>query len=148
MAPRKLSAPLALTLTLLAAPAHALEVEDAVTPEPPPGAPVAAGYMEIHNPDSDPVTITGVSSPDFDTVELHETETDDDGSASMVELDDLEVPPRGVVSLVPRGRHVMIYLDDDDEIAKGDRIPIVLETDDGDVTVELEVVDRSEIEAD
>jgi len=135
---------LGLVLGCLAAPAYALDVEHGRVPEPPPGAPVFAGYMEIHNASEESVTITGARSPQFDTVEIHTTRTED-GASGMEEIDELSVPPRGAVSLAPRGRHLMIYADGR-EVAVGDALPIVFETSAGEVEVELEVVERREAE--
>lgn len=135
---------LGLILGVLATPAYALDIEHGRVPEPPPGAPVFAGYMEIHNASEQAVTITGARSPEFDTVEIHTTRSED-GTSRMEEIDELPVPPRGAVSLAPRGRHLMIYADGR-EVAVGEALPIILETSEGEVEVELEVVERRDAE--
>lgn len=135
---------LGVALGFLAAPAYALDIEHGRVPEPPPGAPVFAGYMEIHNASEQGVTITGASSPEFDTVEIHTTRSED-GTSQMEEVDELRVPPRGAVSLAPRGRHLMIYADGR-EVDVGDALPMVLQTSEGEVEVELEVVERRDAE--
>lgn len=135
----------ALPALLLAPSAHALGIHDARTPEPPPGAPVLAGYMELHNEGDEAVTITGASSPAFEHVEIHDTKVEDD-QATMFELDTLEVPAGGQVSLVPRGKHVMLYTPAE-EVVVGDTLPLTLETDQGTIAVDLEVIDRDELES-
>ena len=141
----RLMLPAALLAVLATPAAHALEVRDARTPEPPPGAPVLAGYMALHNGGDDAVVVTGASSAAFEHVELHDTEVED-GQATMFEVEQIEVPPGGAVELAPRGKHVMLYTPAED-VEQGDTLPLTLETAAGDsIAVELEVVDRDTLE--
>lgn len=132
---------------LLAVPtAHALEVHDARTPEPPPAAPVLAGYMHLENDRDEDVEITGASSPAFAYVEIHATESAD-GTASMSELASLTVPAGGSVRFEPRGKHLMLYTPEA-EFTPGDEFPVTLETSVGAIEATFSVVERDTIEDD
>lgn len=74
---------------------------------PPPGAPMQAAYFELHNPGNRRVIVSGVTSPDFKRVMLHET-VDRDGQASMAHLDEISVGPGEQVALRPGGAHLML----------------------------------------
>ncbi len=74
---------------------------------PPPGAPMRAAYFELHNPGNRRVIVTGVTSPDFERVMMHET-VDRDGQATMVHLDALPIGPGERVALRPGGAHLML----------------------------------------
>ena len=131
-------------LLLMAPAAHALDVRHARTPEPPPSAPVLAGYMQVENDREQDVEITGARSPVFAYVELHDTEVED-GSARMFELESLTVPAGGDVRFEPRGKHLMLYTPEDD-FTPGDEFVVTLETSVGDIEVTFSVVPRDTIE--
>ncbi|MEQ8799935.1 MAG: copper chaperone PCu(A)C [Salinisphaeraceae bacterium] len=84
-----------------------LRVETPWVRLPPPGAPMQAAYFELHNPGNRQVIVSGVTSPDFKRVMMHET-VDRDGQATMVHLDELSVGPGERVALRPGGAHVML----------------------------------------
>lgn len=69
--------------------------------------PMMAGFGRIENPCPTPVTITGVSSPAFGDVSLHETRIVD-GVSRMRELPELRIVPDGVAVLKPGGMHLML----------------------------------------
>ena len=69
-----------------------------------PGRHMQAAYLELENTTRDNIRITHVTSPDFGTVEIHETTTVD-GIARMRPLD---VPPRGSGRLERGGKHLML----------------------------------------
>ena len=135
--------PLSLLL-LTAQTAHALEVRDARTPEPPQGAPVLAGYMHLHNPHDEPVRLEGASSADFARIELHDTEVEDD-MARMFEIDQIHVPPGGEVAFQPRGKHLMLFTPAR-EFGVGADFTVTLEFSSGHQEVTFTVVDRAEVE--
>src|SRR3546814_2639828 len=58
----------------------------------PAGMPRMAGFGRIENNCATPVTITGASSPAFDSAELHET-TIAAGATHLPTLPDLRIPP-------------------------------------------------------
>jgi copper(I)-binding protein len=92
----------------IAAKTGALAVTGGYVAEAPPGARVTAAFMTLRNPGKLSLIITGVSSPDFTRVELHETRRDQ-GMAKMVRLPDLTVPGGGSVTLAHGGKHVMLF---------------------------------------
>lgn len=92
----------------LATRADAVTVRDAWVREAPPGAAVLAAYLTIENPGPRAVKLVGVTSPDFDSVMLHQTRVRE-GVATMMAVDALSVPARGRAALVPGGDHLMLY---------------------------------------
>ncbi len=87
--------------------ASELHVEKAYVPEAPPVAPVMAGYLDLVNPTSSPITITGVQSPMFEQVEIHSMSMKD-SMMHMEQLKQLTIPAHGKVSLDPGGYHLML----------------------------------------
>ena len=73
---------------------------------PLPGQSVAAGYCDIANNGSRTVAIVGFSGAV--RVEMHET-IDDDGMVRMRPLKSLAIAPKTTVSLVPGGKHLMLF---------------------------------------
>lgn len=103
-----------------------------VTP-PRPGAGMSAGYLDITNNTREPLVITGVSSPEFRKVELHET-TVEDGVARMRALDSITVAPGETVVLERGGKHLMLMrpIDSPDAVTldlySGDALVVSVET--------------------
>jgi copper(I)-binding protein len=69
--------------------------------------PMAAGYMEIANRSGAPIRITAVSSPNYESVEMHET-TVEDGVARMRELPELVIDNGETVTFERGGKHLML----------------------------------------
>src|SRR3546814_14208349 len=69
--------------------------------------PVMAGFGRIENNCATPVTITGASSPAFDSAELHETRIVDSVNR-MRHLPALRIAPGDVAVLTPGGMHLML----------------------------------------
>ncbi len=88
-----------------------LVATDVVINAPLPGMKMSAGYLTLHNNTSEAITITGVSSPQFGSVEMHETVTRD-GISRMVALDEVTVPAGQSVSFEPGARHLMLMRPD------------------------------------
>ncbi len=103
----------ALALSLLgsiwtaAVQAQDLKVSDVWVREAPPTSAVNAAYMHIENSGAKDLAITGASSPQFETVEIHRTEIVD-GVARMLPQERLVVPAGGSVTLAPNGLHLML----------------------------------------
>lgn len=103
-----------------------------VTP-PRPGAGMSAGYLDITNNAREPLVITGVTSPEFRKVELHET-TVEDGVARMRALDSITVPPGATVVLERGGKHLMLMRPVDSpeavtlDLYSGDTLVVSVET--------------------
>ncbi|HUF81334.1 MAG TPA: copper chaperone PCu(A)C [Burkholderiales bacterium] len=104
----------------------------------PPGARVAAGYLEIRNSGKAPDRVTGAGTSAAERVELHVLVRDGD-VMKMRELQSFEVPARQRLLLEPGGSHLMI-VGLRKPFAKGDRIPITLRFERaGELKIELEV---------
>jgi len=84
-----------------------LVASDVVISEPPPGRAMSAGYLTLRNNTDDVIRISGVDSPQFGFVEIHETRLDD-GVASMILVPELLIPAKSSVSLQPGGKHLML----------------------------------------
>src|SRR3546814_3387631 len=69
--------------------------------------PMMAGFGRIENNCATPVTITGASSPAFDSAELHETRIVDSVNR-MRHLPELRIAPGDVAVLKPGGMHLML----------------------------------------
>ena len=71
------------------------------------GMPMAAGYFEISNRSGTAIRIDRVSSPEYGSVEMHETIIED-GIARMREIPVLEIPDGGTVVFERGGKHLML----------------------------------------
>jgi len=111
---------------------ESLQVSDAWVPEAPPVASVMAGYLAIHNPGAQDVTISAVRSADFASVEMHETRMQD-GMARMVRQDKLVIPAGKTVMFERGGLHLML-MQPQRSFRMGDRIRFELVTSAGAVT--------------
>jgi copper(I)-binding protein len=68
---------------------------------------MSAGYMTMTNNTGDAMTITHVTSPQFGSVEMHETVIEND-VARMRRVEELVIPARGQVRLERGGKHLML----------------------------------------
>lgn len=93
------------------------------------GATTHAGYLVLDNSGPAPVTLIGVASASFESVEVHEMAVED-GLMSMRELHKLVVPPQGQVVLEPGGRHLMMHGAKRPLVA-GDRVELELSFESG-----------------
>ena len=98
----------AMAFAALPALAGSAEVTQAWMREPPPGASVAALYMQVHNSGGAALHLTGVRVAGADSASIHES-VERDGMMSMHEVPDLVVAPGATVSLAPGGYHVMVF---------------------------------------
>ena len=73
----------------------------------PPTARVMAGYVMLHNQSDHPQTLTGVSSPMFERIEIHESYVED-GISKMRQLPQLEIAANAMVTFAPNGMHLML----------------------------------------
>ena len=114
----------------IVAPAQApVTIDDAWVRAAPPGAHMTAGYLTLHNATGEPVRVTGVESPQFERVELHESMVHD-GVAHMAPIDSVEVPANGSVALEPGGLHLML-IGARQAFADGDKVILTLDFEDG-----------------
>ena len=87
--------------------ADSLIISNAHIPEAPPGAQVLAGFMNIHNPSKQVIEITAVSSPHFDTVEMHLSQ-EVNGVAKMLPQKSLVIAPNSTLALRSGSYHLML----------------------------------------
>ena len=78
-----------------------------VVSKPIPGMRMSAGYLSLTNNTKDAISITRVTSDDFEAVEIHESLLED-GVAKMQRIQKLMVPANSSVSLEPGGKHLML----------------------------------------
>ncbi len=85
-----------------------LRIDGAWIREAPPGSTVLAGYLNLTNKGVTQVTVTGVSSPDFESGEIHLSRIEA-GMAQMIPVAELQVPPGGKIKLQPGSYHLMLF---------------------------------------
>ena len=105
-----------------------ITIENAWVRSAPPMSTVMAGYMTIHNHSSKAVTLTSITSPVFESIELHST-TMHDGMMHMEGLKSLAIEGNGTVKLEPNGYHLMLN-NPKQKINTGDTIHFTLNFDD------------------
>ena len=98
---------LALVLVACGSPKPPLVISELEVTQPIPGRNMSAGFFILTNNTDEVISITGVDSPQFTRVEIHET-TVTDGVSRMRELDALQVPAQGSVVLERGGKHLML----------------------------------------
>jgi copper(I)-binding protein len=76
--------------------------------EAPPTVRVMAGYMAMVNTGNTTVTVTSISSPDFERAEVHRTVVEA-GIARMLPVKQLEIPANSQLKLEPGGLHLMLF---------------------------------------
>lgn len=104
----------------------------------PPGQPNSASFMQVSNAGSVQHALVGGSSPAAEVVELH-THTMEGGMMRMRQVDKIEVPAGGSVSLQPGGLHVML-IGLKQQLMPGQDIPLTLQFEDGsEVTLQAPV---------
>lgn len=80
---------------------------DVVVTAPGAGMPMAAGYLRIDNRSGSDIRITRVSSPEYGSVEMHETVVED-GIARMRAIPVLEIANGEAAVFERGGRHLML----------------------------------------
>ena len=89
------------------APGPPIVVTNVVVNSPGAAMPMAAGYLEIENRSGSSIRITSVSSPDYESVEMHETQIED-GIARMRKLPVLEIDADEIIRFERGGKHLML----------------------------------------
>ena len=72
-----------------------------------PGMTMSAGYLKLTNNSKETITITRVGSPNYASVELHESVVEE-GVARMRPLEKIEMPAGTSTILEPGGKHLML----------------------------------------
>ena len=106
-----------------------LVVSNVVITAPLPGRANSVAYMTVQNQSAKPVVLTKFSSPQFRSIEIHETAIED-GIASMFELDSVSIDARSRADFVTGGKHLML-LDPTRGLAPGKPVSIEIHYDDG-----------------
>ena len=75
---------------------------------PLPGNTVTSGYTKITNNTDVTISIDSITSPDFETVEIHETIIVN-GIARMIEIEQLTIPANNDIVLKRGGKHFMFF---------------------------------------
>lgn len=97
--------------------------------EAPPGVDVLGGYFTLENLTAKPLTLTGVSSPDFGSVMMHRT-VQQGSQESMQEVAKIDLPARGSVEFKPGGYHLML-MQPKKNLYAGDSVTLMLTFSDG-----------------
>jgi len=106
-----------------------LDISDAWIKNLPPTIPVRAGYMTIHNAQTDTLSIVAIRSDAFASIEIHQT-ISADGMMRMEPVPSLTIEPDSSVQLAPGGLHLMM-MNPIEPTKPGDTLMIVIELDDG-----------------
>ncbi len=106
-----------------------IEIDNAWIREAPPGAPMLAGYLCLHNTTGAAATLVGVQSPLFPHIMMHRTEIRE-GMARMMHQDTVDVPAGQRVCFEPGGLHLMMAAPDQ-PLRAGERVELELQFADG-----------------
>lgn len=93
---------------VIAAEAADIEADDVIVRVPMPGRTVTAGYLTLRNGSEQARQLVAVQSDAFARVELH-THTHVDGMMRMVQVEAIDIPADGKVTLQPGGLHFMLF---------------------------------------
>jgi len=104
------------------------------------GAHASVAYFSISNDSDDMVTVSSISSPQFGSVEIHET-TLDDGVSRMRRIDSIEVAGRSRMSFSPGGKHIMLMQPATD-VNPGTMVTLEIQIDGSLLLVSTELQDR------
>jgi len=94
-----------------------ITVSEVAIARPKPGMQMTAGYFTLSNHTSQEIVVSEVRSPQFGSVQMHESVIDD-GIARMAELDDFVLQAGSTVEFRPGGKHLMLMqaVEDLDEV--------------------------------
>ena len=84
-----------------------LVATDIAVSRPMPGTAMSAGYLTLTNNTTQAIRITRVSSPEFASVEMHESVLED-GMARMYPLGELTILPGQSIEFARGGKHLML----------------------------------------
>jgi hypothetical protein len=104
-----------------------VSVTDAWIREAPPGAQAMAAYMLVVNPTKKGLSLTGVTSPAFEEVQMHVSEVKD-GMAHMKQVPGFTLSPGARLVFKPGGNHLML-MHPKKPLKQGDVVPLVLQFD-------------------
>lgn len=84
-----------------------IEVKNAWIREAPPGATVAALYLEINNNGGED-QILSINTPVAQLAEIHNTQVTPDGTGKMVKLENVSIQSGELLEFSPGGKHIML----------------------------------------
>jgi hypothetical protein len=100
-------------------------ISEAWIREAPPGAQALGGYMAIANTSKQPLTLQGLSSPLFASIEMHNV-VEENGQMRMKQAMSFTIPAGEVLVFKPRDRHFML-MGPKKELHAGDKVPLELD---------------------
>ena len=118
-----------LVLLLPASALAELKIDDARIKNLPPSVPVRAGYMTLHNPGENAVSILSVRSDAFASVDIHLSSMQD-GMMRMDPVESVSIAAGASLQLAPGGYHLMM-MQPLEPTRPGQEIEIVLQFADG-----------------
>lgn len=80
---------------------------DVAVSRPKPGMQMSAAYINLSNNTNEAITITRVTSPEFESVEMHESILEN-GISRMYALEDVTIAAGQMVNFRPGGKHLML----------------------------------------
>ncbi len=84
-----------------------IDIKNAWIRETPPGATIAALYLDIKN-NGDEDQIISISTPVSEYTEIHNTKVAPDGTGKMVKLDKVSIQDGEILKFTPGGKHIML----------------------------------------
>lgn len=107
---------------------------------------IAAVRMVVHNRTGEADALIAIATP-IGRAEVHRTDVDDAGTASMTRTDRLEVAARSTVTFEPSGLHVMVT-QIETELEIGDDVPLTLTFEEaGEIDATATVVEPGSVDA-
>lgn len=119
-----------LTSAVVAQAETAISVEDAWIRSAPPTVKVMAGYMRISNHSNQTVSLTKVSSPQFESVEVHRTVMHE-GMMHMEKIEPFVLEGHQEFVFEPGGYHLML-MDPHQPLAEGKQATLMMDFSNGD----------------
>ena len=105
-------------------PEQLISIDNAWLREAPPGATALAGYLTIHNHNSEDLSLNNAVSEDFGRIEFHQS-LEEDGVYKMIPHTHLNIPANGQLALAPASYHLMM-IDPKRTLTAGDEVSLSL----------------------
>ena len=119
-----------------------LIIRDGYINEAPPTVSILGGYMTITNQSDEDIIIKNLESPNFELVEIHETQIEND-VVKMNRLVQLRINARESIHLEPGGKHLM-FIDPVIPLRAGDQVRLIIIFADGtQMNQNLDVIKRT-----
>ncbi len=120
-----------------------IAIHTPVMPTPAANAKVAGGYMIVENTGAADDKLLSASS-DFGMTQVHKSEVDANGMATMTEQPEVAIPAGQKVAFEKGGLHIM-FMDIKTPVKEGDMVPVTLTFEKaGEVKVEFKVEKRGD----